>query len=439
VLTRSLLSPDSFAALASGGGGPRTVEALRESRLSRHVLLLRSVAEAWPAEPADLDAAVTVLASAQDRAPERVARILGDPMVGAWVGWTARRIRGHVTTATPLDADLGQLAAVAAVAAVATGGDADLRGYARDGIVPLPGLGAARVPGNGVAPVRITVRGGELTVHDGRAAVTVPAEDLGDAGNSASWLGLRRLRAHAGGMSCDIALDDLDPYRGEHHVPPAERLTEVDADRWQGLFADAWALLTEVAPARAEELASGICTLVPLVTGAPGTARSATTPDAFGALGLTLPGSAADFVVTLVHEFQHSKLSALLDLVQLCDPTDDQTYFAPWRTDPRPIGGVLHGVYAFLGVADMWWSCRARDELREAAVREFADVRVQVHETLTVLEGSGALTPAGRRFAAGMRTTVDAMMAETVPDAAVRQARENLRRTRQTWHTRNCI
>jgi uncharacterized protein len=150
-----------------------------------------------------------------------------------------------------------------------------------------------------------------------------------------------------------------------------------------------------------------------------------------------MPTSPADFAVTLVHEFQHSKLSVVLDLVRLCDPADDRMYFAPWRTDPRPIGGVLQGVYAFLGIADTWRSLSASGPLREIAVRQFADTRLQVHETLAVLESSGALTPAGQRFAGGMRAAADALMAESLPDSAVARARGRHDRIRREWLLRN--
>ena len=54
---------------------------------------------------------------------------------------------------------------------------------------------------------------------------------------------------------------------------------------------------------------------------------------------------------TLVHETQHLKLCALLDLVTLARPDDGRRYYAPWRPDPRPAGGLLQGAYAFLGVS----------------------------------------------------------------------------------------
>ncbi|WP_433731951.1 aKG-HExxH-type peptide beta-hydroxylase [Actinoplanes sp. CA-051413] len=29
-------------------------------------------------------------------------------------------------------------------------------------------------------------------------------------------------------------------------------------------------------------------------------------------------------------------------------------HHAPWRDNPRPLGGLMHGVYAFFGFAGLW-------------------------------------------------------------------------------------
>jgi len=92
VISRHNLAPVALSALASGAGGTQAVAALRESRLSRHLLLIRFIADAWPGNLAERDSSLEVLARAQERAPEPVADLLGDPMVGAWAAWTARRI-----------------------------------------------------------------------------------------------------------------------------------------------------------------------------------------------------------------------------------------------------------------------------------------------------------------------------------------------------------
>jgi HEXXH motif-containing protein len=145
-----------------------------------------------------------------------------------------------------------------------------------------------------------------------------------------------------------------------------------------------------------------------------------------------------DFAVTLVHEFQHSKLSAMLDLLPLTDPSDDRRYFAPWRVDPRPLSGLLQGVYAFVGVADTWRALRATDSAGQVAEREFAEARLQVDRGLEAVERSGALTTAGVRLAARLRVVTDSFMAEPVPASVARAAERKLERTRRQWLDRNC-
>jgi uncharacterized protein len=220
-------------------------------------------------------------------------------------------------------------------------------------------------------------------------------------------------------------------------VPPANRLSEAEVALWRAAFAESWGLLAELCPERATELAEGLRTLVPLVQEHAQTARSATIRHAFGVFGLTRPPSAAEFAVTMVHEFQHSKLSALLDVVPLTDPADGGRYFAPWRTDARPLAGLLQGVYAFAGVADTWRALRAAPAVADLAERRFVESRLQVDRGLSSIENSGALTPEGEFLAARLRSSTDALLAEPVPVGLARAAEADLRRTYELWRDRN--
>ena len=56
---------------------------------------------------------------------------------------------------------------------------------------------------------------------------------------------------------------------------------------------------------------------------------------------------------TLIHEFQHNKLCGLMDMLPLIEPSGERGY-APWREDPRPMAGLLQGVYAFAGIVHFW-------------------------------------------------------------------------------------
>jgi uncharacterized protein len=426
------LKPTLFEALAQGNGGPAAIKVLRSAQLSKHLLLIGNLLQRWPGPNGDRDAIVEALDRSRRQQQERFGEILGAPLVGAWAAIVTRAMRrGNAATA-----DFGQLGAVAVVAAAAAGVDAVADIPTRNGNAAVPGLGAARfdMAGGTEGTATLTARDGRLTVQSGRTVVEVSSEC--GQGNP-QWTPLRWLSGEVGQRRCRLRLDDLDPYRHGHHAPPASRLPAAEVDRWRVLFGEAWQLLAEHLPGRADEIASGLQTLVPLIQEDDRSARSATIRDAFGVFGLTRPPCAAEFAVTLVHEFQHSKLSGILDIIPLTDPADPSLYFAPWRVDPRPLAGLLQGVYAFVGVADTWRALRAVDAVAIRAEANFAEARLQVDRGLSSVEMSGGLTQAGRTLAANLRAVTDAMLAEPVPPTVAADAERALDRTRQLWLARN--
>jgi HEXXH motif-containing protein len=401
---------DLLAGLAGGGGGPGASRALAEAQVSKHLLLIAGLLREWPGPATERDQLAGALEAARAADPVAAVRALGHPMVGAWaaiVGRAAAQGRAE-------PADVAHLGAVAAVTCAAAGVDGEFAVPVRDGAAALPGVGLALV--GDVPTARITVTGHRLTAGSG----------------DGEWLAVRTLRASENGMDVRLALDDVDPYRHGYHAPPEPRLTPEAFELWQELFTEAWRLLTASVPERAGEITGGLHTLVPLA-GDGRSSRSATIRHVFGVFGLTLPPSAADFAVTLVHEYQHAKLSALLDIVRLTEPDDGRRFFAPWRRDPRPLSGLLQGVYAFAGVADTWRALRDAPTLRDTAEAEFADARLQVDRSLTTLQASGALTADGERFAGHLRRFVDSLLAVPLPGPVVRQAEQRHHDLHERW------
>jgi len=429
MITYHDITADLFAALASGRGGPAAVHHLAGVQHSKRLLLLRYITEACSGDR-DGRAAVDVLTLADRRDPRAVAELITDPMVGAWVARTTRRLVGDVDggSTAPVSADLAQFGALAAAAALRTGLDAELRTHALDRAVTLPTLGSAVLDAGGPAVVMISA--GRATIAGHSANVTVEVQDP-------RWRATRRLVTRHGGLASSLAVEDGHPYRDCYHAPVAGRLTAAEVRQWQEVFAEAWSLLVQYVPERAAELSTGLRSVVPLVTEDDGVARSGTARDAFGTLGLTRPRSAAELAVTLVHEFQHSKLSALLDLVRLYTPGGGELHFAPWRADARPTGGLIQGVYAFLGVADTWGALRSAPGLEESATREFAFAREQVAVGLAALEGSAELTTRGREFAVGLRDVVERLRAERVAESAATAATAILSQRRDAWRLDN--
>ena len=423
-----------FESLAGGGGGPEVVHALRSAQLSKHLLLIGDLLGHWSGDPRERDAIADVLGRARDRAPDRFAEVLSAPLVGAWLAIAVRaRQRDRVQPA-----DFNHLGALAVVAAATSGVDAEAEVAVREGSVAVPSLGAAIVESTvevgSASTARLEARDGRLSVNADGHVIEIPADPTEEA---PGWRPVRWLAATEGARRIRVCLDDLDPYRHGHHAPPAPRLSAADVEKWREVFAQAWSLLGEHVPERADELRVGLRALVPLVQTDPHSARSATMRHAFGVFGLTLPPSPADFAVTMVHEFQHSKLSALLDLTPLTVPAHQGRYFAPWREDPRPLPGLLQGVYAFVGVAETWACLRGAEGLGATAELQFAEARLQVDWGLHSVEESGGLTAQGTELVERLRATTDRLLAEEVPVAVTQVAERALADARSRWQERN--
>ncbi|MEV5959845.1 HEXXH motif domain-containing protein [Streptomyces sp. NPDC051987] len=403
-----LLPSAHFSDLAAGRGGPETVRFLRVTEYSRRLLLLRTLLDAIAGTPGALgplppvDTAWDVLTTAQRRAPEEFAELLTHPQVGIWLGHGLRRVRHTAWGDGPLWTDLGHLYAVCAVAALRAGLPLRTTVPLRDGTAMFPTLGLARLPDRprwGTA---------EVVVGDGRLRVDPQGACVGPSGahdgDAPGWLGLHTLRAAGRGRPMTLWLDDIDPYRDLGEPLPPQRLGKDELARWQERFDGALDLLADIDPGTAAAMAVGLRTIARVRRSSAWTVFSASSSDAFGGLLSSLPPDPVSFAVTLVHEFQHTKLGALLHLFTLERDDGTARHYAPWRPDPRPLSGLLQGAYAFLGITDFW--CRYLDQAppdgRPPAEFEFALRRRQTQEAVHILLADPALTAHGRRFLHGM-------------------------------------
>ncbi|BCJ39480.1 hypothetical protein GCM10010168_62720 [Actinoplanes ianthinogenes] len=339
--------------LASGAGGVAAVaqlapihEAITRARI---VTLGRSDPPGW-AELARLD----------ETAPDAVREVLTHPFVRR--GGTA------------------YLKNVALAAAIRAGAEIELAAESRDGLLFLPTLGALRrEEGGTVRTFAGGFRVGEVTV-----SLQEPPAD---------WLPARRISI---GHGIEVTLEDSDPLR-ENGLALAGRLDDAAAAAWQRRLEGALTSLATDAPEYLPGIAATLRAIVPLAPDGTGRQRAGSARIAFGAVAAT-PEEPDALAVLLVHEVQHLKLGAVLDACPMFDPRDPTRITVPWRDDPRPIEGVLQGVYAFLAVADVW---------RRRGGPHYARIRGWLDPALDALLGGTFLTPAGTRFAAAMRTTVD--------------------------------
>ncbi|WNI16433.1 HEXXH motif domain-containing protein [Actinacidiphila sp. ITFR-21] len=413
-----------FDELAAGRGGAETVRFLRTTEYSRRLLLLRALLDAIAAVPGALgptpsaDDAWDALTAAQEHAPEHFKELLLHPSVGIWLGHGLRRLSRAAPDIAPLWADLGHVHAVCAVAALRAGLPLHTTVPLRDGTAMFPMLGLARLPGRPRwSTAKVTVAAGRLTVDPDGERVRPPDPLQKDA---RGWMGLRRLRTEVAGRPLEVWLDDIDPYRNLSEPVTPRRLSHHDLARWQEALGLALRLLAVNDPIMAAAVGEGLSTVAPLPPARGRRALSASADDGFGGLLASLPPDPLALAVTVVHEFQHTKLGALLHLLTLEEDDGAERHHAPWRDDPRPLSGLLQGAYAFLGVTEFWarYLDTAPGHERPLAEFEFALRGRQTEEVLRSLAGDPGLTGHGRRFVAGMAGRLAALR----PDDRVRPA-----------------
>jgi len=407
------LPGDEFDALASGFGDSKAMTHLIEAERSVSRMLLRLLRERTDGPGHESFQAGWRLIVALDKdtgSRSAVNDVLGHPYIRPWAEECLRAAH-HDGASLPQAGErpgLGHLASIAAAAAIRAGARAEVAVPISAGYAYLPTLGRLRVGSGETATVASDALGFEVQANSGKWRIDLDSPDVVSA-----WEPVRVLRA--GRLS--VRLEDTDPYRGCHQWPIAPRLSEVSVAAWQEQLAIAWDLIERDYPGYAPGIAAGLSTITPLANGEPGREISAAARPAFGAVGAALPGSGEVLALLLIHEFQHVKLGAMLDLYDLYKPTPGQWFHVLWRDDPRPIEPVLQGTYAHISVTDYWRVRRHQVDgtAGTEATEQFARWRMATSEAIETLTSSRALTPLGDRFVARMRTTIEPWLDEPIP------------------------
>jgi uncharacterized protein len=431
----------SLRALAAGFGNASDMAQLVDAQrgLSRQLLagvFQAAAAAGRPLPPeltSDTDAAWMLMTKIDQDQPGALDPVLAHPYLRAWAVRCLVELRdfpvggpgrSQVRAEQSLAAHLGHLGAVAMAAAIRAGMDGVTMTPVTDDAVHLPGLGrlkiargdvpcaAAELPGR----ARVELVQDTITIQEGtgnwvlaRSAVLALASaslPVSPAGPAAEWQPVRTLTA----PDLSVTLEDTDPFRDCHQWPVSPRLTLAEHDTWQGQFGDAWQLIRRDYPEYAPAIAASLNVIVPLQPGPAGRDVSAAARDAFGAIAVGRPASAATLALLIMHEFQHVKLGAILDQYDLYDPADGRLFHAPWRTDKRPIEGLLQGTYAHLAVTDYWRQRQSATSGIAAAEasEQFSRWHAHTCDAINTLAASGSLTPLGEMFVEQMRHSMNA-------------------------------
>jgi HEXXH motif-containing protein len=144
----------------------------------------------------------------------------------------------------------------------------------------------------------------------------------------------------------------------------------------------------------------------------------------FAVLGIDNPWVVAS---ATIHELHHNRLFCIEELDgflagERLGTHDGAVYYSPWRDEPRPLRGLLHGLYVYVPEARFWQACAASSDTPPPALQLARDrvvrIRLQQEIALFQLERYGRFTARGhalfRQLASDTRRTI-ASARELVP------------------------
>ncbi len=413
-LPRHSLPRAAFREICAGVTSRETMAILMDAEYSRRRLLLRALVDtaAAAAVRPNPEPAWDLLVAVERRAPDVVRELILYPPFGVWLRRAIIRLYGPDDS--DRDGHFGYLNTVAAAAAIRASVPCTLSLPVRHGAVVLPTVGLLRLPTSfpvGTAQLHHSGTRTEVTAIGGRVSVSLDPWRADEHFRPAPAHTVR-----AAGVELTVWIDDSDPYRefaqptAPHETDPTELL------EWRKLLDEAWGLLARQRPRWVDELAACVRTITP-VDKHQFTAGFSSAA-AIGAIAVPTGLSTTAMAETLVHEHQHSKLNALAHLVDLTDADATGVYYAPWRNDPRPASGMLHGLYAFIAVAEFWLA-RHDETDQHTAMRgfELAYRRQQLRWALDSLAApADGLTDLGTALVGGIRDRL--AMCEREPVAA---------------------
>lgn len=463
-LPRHGLPPRHFDSLAGGGGGSAVIAHLWDSERSHRLVLLGLLTATAGRRPdvlgplSSTEEAWNLLVEAERHSGAIADEIILLPETGRWLRYCLQRLQASGRKRTPdeppLWVDVGHLHLLAAAAAVRAGLPFELRVPARNGRVWLPTLGCATLHGT-VAPWQpadVAFAGDTMTFALSGAAghghdpvrVEHPLRKL-----TPGWQVPRTLPLDLPDGPQAVALHELGHYRMQPGANGAltDAVSEDSIRRWTDVLHSAWSLLTHVDPGGSEDVSACLRSIEPLPAARPFRWHSATMEDGMGGMAAsepsgTEPAAAAQFAAVLTHEAQHSKLSALLHMYSLHTPDVAHRFYAPWRDDPRPLRGMLHGVYAFTGVARFWRGhmlsgCAPEEQALVAF--EYALRRSQLLRVLPTLLDDARLTALGRRLVGRLLETVGEWQDEPIRPDCLEAAQWALEDHWLSWRSHHLV
>ena len=122
---------------------------------------------------------------------------------------------------------------------------------------------------------------------------------------------------------------------------------------------------------------------------------SGSTTDFWGSIHMVEPLCDEVLAESITHEAAHFWLNLVEEISPLClDPWGNAEWASPWRDDPRPLAGIIHGVFVFSCASVVLATLLRSGEYNDSLPR-LLRIAAQVEAGGEECERSGALTEVG--------------------------------------------
>jgi HEXXH motif-containing protein len=139
----------------------------------------------------------------------------------------------------------------------------------------------------------------------------------------------------------------------------------------------------------------------------------------------------------LAHEFAHNELNLYQESQPVFRDNAEQRFYSPWRTDPRPLNGLFHGIYSFWHVAEFFrctLQSRALPDYQASVEQSYQHRLEQLRIALRQIPLE-QLTPQGREIINVISKGVDAQT--TKGDRHSKVGAADLEAHISQWRARN--
>jgi HEXXH motif-containing protein len=127
---------------------------------------------------------------------------------------------------------------------------------------------------------------------------------------------------------------------------------ETDDAAFVAMLTEALGLLRATDPSRCARIEQHITWYVPIRSPGGHVHASFTSPGLKGVVFLSPGRDPLQLAEAIVHEHGHNEFNTFLDTRRVFEERAGETFYSPWRTDPRPLSGLLHALHVFCDVLE---------------------------------------------------------------------------------------